>query len=283
MNLNKKVQTTTNQVAYNGDIPNTPLRFLWYLGNKFKFLGILSFVLVLVAETLGTLMFFVSAQLVDSFTLAETLESQKEALFFWGGVFLAVAAGNSIFYRLSAFSAFRWVIKFHQVGYEELYKYLTTHSHSYFNNRFAGALSNKISNAVDSTAGLTFHILWNFFSEFIGLVVTMILFFAVDYRIGLSLLSIFVLVLVFNIAAVRKRRPLVVDYANTNSRSRGEGVDTITNISTVRQFAQRAFELRRLGNVFTERSQKDLKQAIFGEWIMVGNTCCHRTLLQLVP
>ncbi len=193
-------------------------------------------------------------------------------LLFWGGVFLLVSLGNSALYRLSGFTALNWIIKFHKDGYLELYDYLTKHSHSYFSNRFAGALSNKISNAVDSSAGLMFQTLWTFFSEFIGMVATLVLFFSIDYRIGFLILGIFVVVLFFNIVMVRKRRPLVVQYSKASSRSRGEGVDIMTNIAAARQFSRRPFELQRLKNVFSDRAQKDVRQAMFGEWIMVANT-----------
>ena len=69
-------------------IPSTPLRFLWYLGSKYKLLGIVAFLLVLVAETLNILIFYVSAKLVDAFTSAQTLVEQKEVLIHWGGLFL---------------------------------------------------------------------------------------------------------------------------------------------------------------------------------------------------
>ena len=253
-------------------IPSTPLRFLWYLGSKYKLLGIVAFLLVLVAETLNILIFYVSAKLVDAFTSAQTLVEQKEVLIHWGGVFLLAYIGNSLFYRLSGFTAIGWIIKFHKDGYDELFEYMTKHSHVYFSNRFAGALSNKISNAVDSAAGIMFQILWTFFSEFIGLVVTLVLFFSIDVRVGLILLGMFLVVLVFNIFAVRRRRPLVVTYAEASSKSRGEGVDTITNISAVRQFVQRKSELQRLSDIFSDRASKDTRQSFFGEWIMVINS-----------
>ena len=270
--MNKTKQTTATKAVYSGSIPDTPMRFLWYLGSKYKFLGILSFSLVVVAETLNVLIFYISAHLIDNFTLSQSLLEQKEVLYFWGGLFLLVSAGNSLLYRLSGFTAIHWMIRFHKDGTNELYKYLTSHSHDYFSNRFSGALSNKISHAVDGSAGLMFQILWTFFSEFVGLTVTLILFFLIDYRIGLMLLCIFIVVLAFNIIAAKKRRPLVVEYAALASKSRGEGVDTITNISAVRQFSQRRFELNRLDAVFVDRAKKDVTQAMFGEWIMVVNT-----------
>jgi ATP-binding cassette, subfamily B, bacterial len=252
-------------------IPHTPLRFLWYLGTKYKLLGILSFTLVVIAETLNILIFYISAQLVDTFTLTQSLSEQKEVLLFWGGLFLLAYAGNSIFYRLSGYTALAWIINFHKDGYNELYSYLIGHSHTYFSDRFGGALSNKVSNAVDSSAGLMFQILWTFFSEFIGLLVTLIIFFTIDVRIGAVLLVMFVFVLLFNIVAVRQRRGLVVAYAAASSKSRGEGVDAISNISVVRQFAQREAELKRLDAIFAERAQKDKRQSFFGEHIMFAN------------
>ncbi len=279
--------TENNQIPTAGqlftkEIPHTPLRFLVYLGSKYKFLGFVSFSLVLLAEICNILIFYVSAKLVDSFTLASTLSEQKETLLFWGGIFLGVTALNSIFYRISGFTAIYWIIKFHKDGYDELYSYLTQHSNTYFSNRFAGSLSNKVSNAMDSSGGLMFQILWTFFSEFIGLIATLILFFAVDVRIGFVLLIIFVAVLACNIYAVKKRRPFVVAYASASSKSRGEGVDVISNISAVRQYVQRNHELHRLANIFTDRAQKDVKQSFFGEWIMVGNTMAAVVMTGLV-
>ncbi|OIP77120.1 MAG: hypothetical protein AUK16_02510 [Parcubacteria group bacterium CG2_30_44_11] len=253
-------------------IPATPLRFIWYLGSKYKFLGIVSFLLVFLAETLNILIFYVSSRLVDSFTLATTVDDQKEVIMFWGGLFLLVSMGNFILYRLSGFTAIGWVIKFHKDGYDELYAYLSRHSHTYFSNRFGGALSNKISNAVDSSAGLMFQVLWTFFSELIGLIVTFFFFFMVDARIGFVLLIIFIIVLMFNIIAVRRRRPLVITYSAASSKARGEGVDTISNISVVRQFAQSQYELKRLSEVFSDRAAKDVRQSYFGEMIMVVNS-----------
>lgn len=263
---------TAPVAAYSGRIPNTPLRFLWYLGSKYKFLGAISFLLVVLAEVLNISIFYVSSKLVDSFSLASTLAEQKEVLALWGGLFLLVSAGHIILYRISGFTAIGWIIKFHKDGYEELYDYLTKHSHTYFSNRFAGALSNKISNAVDSSAGLMFQILWTFFSELIGLIATLVLFFSIDVRIGFVLMGAFALVLMFNIVAVKKRRPYVVTYSAAASKARGEGVDTITNITAVRQYVQRQHELGRLGDIFTDRAKKDVTQSFFGEWIMVANT-----------
>lgn len=270
--MNKNIQIPTDTTLSRNAIPHTPLGFLWYLGSKYKFLGIVSFLLVVFAETFNILIFYVSAKLVDNFTLAASLVEQKEVLLFWGGIFLGVSALNSIFYRISGFTAINWIIKFHKDGYDELYDYLTGHSHTYFSNRFAGALSNKVSNAMDSSAGLMFQILWTFFSEFIGLIVTLGFFFAIDIRIGFVLTFVFIVVLAFNIYAVKKRRPLVVTYAAAASKSRGEGVDTITNISAVRQYVQRRHELDRLSDIFADRAKKDIRQSFFGEWIMVANT-----------
>ncbi|MES2748907.1 MAG: ABC transporter ATP-binding protein [Patescibacteria group bacterium] len=263
-------------------IPHSPLRFLVYMGSKYKFLGIVSFLLVLGAEIFNILIFYVSAELVDNFTLATDLQSQKEILLFWGSLFLGVTALNSVLYRISGFTAIYWVIKFHKEGYNELYDYLTRHSHTYFSNRFAGSLSNKVSNAMDSSAGLMFQILWTFFSELIGLIVTLGIFFSIDMRIGFVLLVVFMVVLAFNIYAVKKRRPFVVAYAAASSKTRGEGVDVISNVSAVRQYAQRNFELQRLAHIFTERAQKDVKQSFFGEWIMVANTFASIFMTALV-
>lgn len=253
-------------------IPRTPLKFLWYISSRYKTLGIVSLLLVLTAEIANILIFYVSAQLVERFTQAGSTVEQTHTVLYWGGLFLALYAAHLIFYRLSGYTLIYWIIKFHQDGYNILYSYLVKHSHTYFSDRFAGALSNKVSNAMDSSAGLMFQIVWTFFSEFIGLVVTLVLFFNVDVRIGAILLAITIAVFVFNVLAVKRRRPFVVMYAESASKSRGEGVDVISNISAVRLFSQYENELQRLAGFFAERSKRDVKQSFFGENIMVVNT-----------
>ena len=253
-------------------LPRTPLKFLWYISSRYKTLGVVSLLLVLTAEIANILIFYVSAQLVERFAQAGSTAEQTDTVMYWGGLFLMLYAAHLIFYRLSGYTLIYWIIKFHQDGYNILYGYLSKHSHTYFSDRFAGALSNKVSNAMDSSAGLMFQIVWTFFSEFIGLVVTLVLFFSVDVRIGLILLFITLAVFVFNILAVRRRRPYVVRYAESASKSRGEGVDVISNISAVRLFSQHENELQRLAGFFTERSKRDVKQSFFGENIMVVNT-----------
>ncbi|MFM2339466.1 MAG: hypothetical protein RLZZ360_102 [Candidatus Parcubacteria bacterium] len=253
-------------------IPRTPLKFLWYISSRYKTLGIVSLLLVLAAELANILIFYVSAQLVERFSQAQNQVDQANTVVFWGGLFLALYAAHLIFYRLSGYTLIYWIIKFHQDGYNILYGYLAKHSHTYFSDRFAGALSNKVSNAMDSSAGLMFQIVWTFFSEFVGLIVTLVLFFSVDFRIGVILLLITIAVFIFNILAVKRRRPYVVHYAESASKSRGEGVDVISNISAVRLFSQYENELQRLAGFFTERSKRDLKQSFFGENIMVVNT-----------
>ncbi len=109
--MDKSNVEVTSTPVYTGSIPNTPLRFLWYLGSKYKFLGAISFLLVVCAETLNVSIFYVSSRLIDSFAGAESLVQQKEVLLFWGGVFLLVSAGNSILYRASGFTAIYWIIK----------------------------------------------------------------------------------------------------------------------------------------------------------------------------
>lgn len=253
-------------------VPRTPLRFLLFISSKYKVLGIFSFTLVLLAEIANILIFYSSAQLVDRFAGATTTDEQLIVLLYWGGLFLSLYATHLILYRISGYSVIYWIIKFHQDGYNILYRYLTKHNHEYFSNRFAGALSNKVSNAMDSSAGLMFQIVWTFFSELVGLLTTLILFFSVDIRIGSVLLIVFIFVTIFNIVAVGKRRPYVVRYAESSSKSRGEGVDVISNISAVRLFAQQKAELDRLAFFFEERARRDIKQSFLGEHIMVVNT-----------
>ena len=266
-------------MAYTGDIPNTPLRFLWYVTKPHWLMALLAASFATAASVLDVVQVYAVSHLVDSFSTAVGTEAQLAALKTGSIIFLVILTVNMVLWRLSGFTGIAWVIRSDATAYKTLYDYISKHSHSYFSDRFAGSLSNKISNAASGNSRLIDQTLWRLWPELVGLIVTFYLFFSIHAMVGFTAVGIVTLVVIFNVWRVKIRRPYVVTYSAASSKLRGEGVDMLTNIGAVRQYARRSNELGRLDSAINDRVRKDFKQWYMGEWTMSANSAFGSVLL----
>lgn len=121
---------------------------------------------------------------------------------------------------------------------------ITRHSHDYFHNRFSGELVNKINN-LSTTYN---NILWErmmhgFIPAIAAIISSTILLASVDLYLSIILLSV-VICMVLSIYCVGGYLGRAsANLANKEADISGQLVDTITNISSVKNFAQHGHEL----------------------------------------
>jgi len=269
--MKKTNSKTADTMAYNGDIPRNPVGFIWYVGRPYRFLMSIAISSVLIAQLAEVAAVVVISKLIDNFSTAKDSAEQIDVLVYWGLIFVLLGIIDRVFWRLSGFTGIGWIVKADSYAYKKLYSYIADHSHSYFSNRFAGALSNKISNAVSGSDDLSFRFLWDILPQTISVLVTLFLFFNLHWMIGSIFLVVLIAVFAFNIWWVKRRRPYVVTYSKASSVLRGLGVDLLSNISATRQYSRKSQELQSLSTTLDNRVEKDFKQAYMGEWLMVIN------------
>lgn len=253
-------------------IPRHPLRFSWHITKQHKGWAFLAFMFVTLAEVAAVFEFYTIARLVDGFVEAGTVDEQLAVLSFWGACFVGVMFAGKISWRLSGFSGIKWIVESHATAYKQLFNHLMGHSHSYYSSRFAGAISNKVSNAADGAARLSDRTLWSTWPDVISLLVTVVLFLQIHWTLGVFVIVVIVLLLICNVLLIKWRYPYVVAYSAASSKVRGEGVDLLTNISATRLYVRAHDENNRLALVVEDRRRKDLSQWFRGEWIMVVNS-----------
>ena len=262
---NTKIKNTTQ-------IPNAPIKFIWHVTKNHKGWAALAFLFAGLGE-MGTIFEVLTiSRLVDDFGAAEGVEAQLDVLVFWGLIFISIMLIGKVIWRLSGFTGIKWIVESHATAYKMMYEYLVGHSHSYFSDRFAGAISNKVSNATDGSVRLAERTLWGTVPEIISLIATVIVFWFIHYSLALLVIGILLGLIVFNLYRVKYRRPHVVAFAAASSKVRGEGVDLITNIAAARQYVRQTNELERIGFAIDDRRHKDLKQWFMGEWTLVYNS-----------
>ena len=259
--------------AFMKTLPTSPLAFARFETRPYFGWAIGAMIAVIIGGTLDGVKNLVLKSLTDAMTTATT-----NSLNDFGPVWHAAILYTVIFalagftWRCSGFFGMRWMTFARTYGYKTLFAYLSHHSANYFNNRFAGALTHKISNVTDGVDRIMQNLLW----EFLPLFIT----FAVGVYTASTANVLFAIILciwtaVFigtNMFLVFKKRKLAIAYAEYTSSMRGAMVDSATNIAAVHQGAQQEFEIAHFQTYIKKYERAGLKNWFFSEWILTtGN------------
>jgi ABC-type multidrug transport system fused ATPase/permease subunit len=250
------------------DIPKTPIGFIYFCAKQHALLGILAIICTTLGQLGSVFLPFILKKMIDT---ASAPDSVSGDVLPWVVAFPAVMLLMFLLYRLSGFIGMVWLVRTEMFSYKILFDHLTRHSHSYFSNRFAGAITNKIHHASEGTFRLLDGTLWGHYGAVLSLVASGVLFFMTHVGIGIVYVCLILVLIPLNLILVRYRRPFVVQYSKEKSTLRGEAVDVITNISAVRQFSRRRDEYNGIA-VATDRVRiTDIRQWRLSEWGLVTN------------
>lgn len=253
-------------------IPKHPLSFLWFASRPHRWWALGAFLAVTVAESVGSSIPYIFGRIVDKATvIIESGSSDFTTVWLWAGTYLIALAVMYIAFRTSGLVGMQWVTRAQATAYASLFKYLTFHSHTYFTNRFAGALTNKVSHAADGVEQFSEKFLWNYYTAFVSFVVVGALIFSASFSVGIVYTVLIVVLFIVNYPLVQYRRPYVVRHAIESSSLRGQAVDVATNMSAVHQFARRAHELFLLDKQIGKKRSTDIVQWRLSEYILIVN------------
>ena len=263
MNESKQKQ---DLILNNSPIPKTPWAFFWYVSKPHKFWMFISVVFVIIAATLGSGVSYLFKLIVDSVEKGDI-----ESVLFWGLIFPTVLFIIQILYRLSGFSAANWVTRTSKTATDSLNDYILKHNHSYYTNRFGGSISSKIRNVFGAIEGIIPDFLWAQLASFVGFFITFLLILTVDSLSALLfVLLLFILFLVNKSMAVKKAELSKLS-AEANTILGGRVVDSISNISAVRQYAKRTHEFVGLSDLTNKRKIAHFNNWIYTEKILIVN------------
>lgn len=262
MSINQKIQP---------DIPNTPMRYLWFLVKKQKGLAFVTFVIVTIAQGLSTSTAYILGAIIDSAEGVAKQTATIQDVWFWALAFPATMAMVWTFWRISGFLGMRWISASEARSYQTLFHYLGKHSHSYFSDRFAGSLSSKISHASGGAHDLLDAFVWNYYSGTLALVLTLVYISNISLVAGGIFFGLLAVLIPINVYIAKYRRPHVVAYSAQATKMRGRLVDAITNISAVRQYSRHDFEQEKFDAEVDKMQLLDLRQWQISEWGLTLN------------
>ena len=252
--------------TYTGIIPRNPIAFMYFISKPFLKYAIPTLLLTTFAQICASVSPYILKLLIDSLANSNGTEDLLAGILKWGTGYVVILSLMFLGWRLSGFTGVRWLVYTKAYSFQILYDYLSQHSHSYFANRFAGAIGNKVSHASEGSDDLIEQFTWHYYTTVLSIIGTVLLLFITNVRLGIIFIALVVVVLILNIVLVRRRHPMTVAYSKSSSALRGQGVDLLTNMLATKQFSRVSFEHERLSGYIQDRTVKDFKRDISQEW-----------------
>ncbi|NLF25427.1 MAG: ABC transporter ATP-binding protein, partial [Deltaproteobacteria bacterium] len=262
------MKNTTKPVA----IPVEPFPFIWHITRESWVWAVTAVAFVCLAVILEGVVQYVIKILVD--TVSDILNqpgTSFRSAWFWAIMYPTLVFLCNWSRRGSGFAGMRWITGCESASYRVLFEHLTGHSARFFQSRFAGSLSNKISNASSGTEELLFTFLWSFLPTLATLATNLVLAFAAHPLVAAVSFGWMAVIIVINAFMVRPLSRLSFDSASSSSDLKGKIVDTSTNMSVVQQYSRIPYERKYVGGYIEGYRGKHLGAWRASEWVLVLN------------
>jgi ATP-binding cassette subfamily B protein len=145
---------------------------------------------------------------------------------------------------------------------------LIGHSHDFFTKNFAGSLQRKVSRYAQSFESVLDIITFNFFSNLVFAIGVVVVLTQRSPLLGLGLLAWTVFFIWIQVVMTRWRQPLRVARAAAETEVTGALSDSVSNQSTVAQFAASAHERGILGSTLQKWYEATVRSWNADAWIM---------------
>lgn len=252
-------------------ISQQPLRFGAQMTKPHAVWAILAFTASGTAQILGTSVSYIFRGVIDTATRFQAGDVAFATVVMWVIAYPTFIVLEAVIWRVSGFMGMRWVTGFNATGHRALFGYLTEHSQTYFANRFAGAVANKIAHAIDGVSRIIESILWNYLPTFLAFLASIIFAYLASPILAGVFVFWIVVVIPVNMYLARHVSTLSFKESEQKSKLRGIVVDVFTNIVAVQQYARRNREQEFVGSEIETLRKLELKSWIASELQLLLN------------
>lgn len=149
---------------------------------------------------------------------------------------------------------------------------LLNQSHSYFLNNFAGDLTHKVNNLVDSTIELIKLFIDRFFGYSLALIFAIYTLSLANIKFAMATLIWVIIFILVSILYFRKLSNLANCYSSSSSKATANIADGLSNILTVRLFAKQTYQRLKFFQIYKEKiaAEKRIQWAYFWIWFIYG-------------
>ncbi len=223
----------------------SPIKFILHYVKLFKWL-FYSLSAINILSKLGSyLSLFYAAKLYDIVAKTENVHYWQDIYFY---LFLALSCQltSILCFELTIYFASKLFPKSDTIVVRDVLDHVNRHSISYFTEKMSGNISNKISQISEGIRGF-FDILFQFIDITVSPLIVIILL-SMQNAVFSPVMLVWIMIMVFlGISFGKQRRASSEEYELIRSRTQGIIVDSISNYSEVKSFANYKFERRYLG------------------------------------
>ncbi len=261
-----------NPKMWRSDFPEStnPLRFFFFVSRPHWKPAVVAMLAVVAASVLFTSVAYVFKMITSAVAEIPQTQDYTKLLLAVGLYVLTVFIGQLAF-RLSGWMGSYWATGARATARYSLSAYVTLHSRTYFSNKFAGSLANKISHAASGVRSFVEQTLWQFLEAFVSIVASFIFAYYAEPALAYLFLVWVTVVIAVNMYFARLRSPLAANAQRVESKLTGATVDLLSNITAMQEYARRIFEIGRLQSITDERRTAGLRNWHFGERVLVLN------------
>jgi ABC-type multidrug transport system fused ATPase/permease subunit len=258
-------------VAEPSEIPKSPVAFARAVSVPYRRWATAAMTAVLIATAAGRVLTYVLKLLTDAAVAYGQGQGSRDDIARYAYAFPAVYLLNEVIWRMSGFCGMRWITGAVAEANRRLFGHLSDHSATYFADRYAGAIVNKIANAASGTEKLISQWLWQFFPWIVGMAADLRITYLAHPRFCYVLVAWILVYVPVNVFFVSRLHRLSYRYAEASSTLRGKMVDTATNIDTVQITGEAEYEKGHVGEYVGHQQLSHLREWWWSEWLLVTN------------
>ncbi len=255
------------------DFPKStnPFALIWFASRPHWVAMTIAITAVTIANILFSSVAYIFKIIVNAAAVLPQGNSYHTLL--WAAaLYIGISFAGEISTRLSGYASGRWMMGARATARHALTAYVTLHSRSYFSDRFAGSLTNKIGHASNDLREIIDQMLYQFLELIVSVAASFFIAFFVSPVIALIFFGWVVAVFAFNLYFVRRRIPLSKRAQEIETTLTGMTVDLFTNITAMQEYARRFFEIERLKEVIIDRRIAGLRTWNYGTTVRVFNS-----------
>ncbi len=263
----------TNEKMWRSDYPDSksPLRFFLYASRPHWRAALIATVIAALGAGIGASVSYVF-KLITNAVAAIPTGGTYDALIYACALYILVLGLAKLAWRISGFAGARWATGASATARYALTSYVTLHSRSYFSDRFAGSIMNKIRHAATGMRETVDMFLW----EFLEVATNVLVSFAIAWFVSPTIALIFAfwvaIIVLINFYLGTKRVPLATRAHGLETKINGATVDLLSNVSAMQEYARREYEIDRIKSMTDDRRRAHLKSWYFGEWTRAVNS-----------
>jgi ATP-binding cassette subfamily B protein len=236
-------------------LPSTIKEYIGYYWRQHPKLWLWFLFTDLIHFTRYTFAFICVGKVVDILSRYTPDQGIPTDAFIWGMMIFVFTGVGEFIHVVTAYQLTRWEPKTRANIRRDFFNYVLGHSHSYYQDQFAGSLARKVSELAESSVRLVYHVRFAIFGSLIAMTASMLAMFlaAPVYGFGMLIFLISVTLPVF--LRLPKIRSRSLHFSDVRSRVSGVIVDTLSNASSMRNFARHPHEQAHL-DVYADQEYK---------------------------